>query len=173
MTVYNKRVFYGESLDVEKVAEEVVYIHYFIMVGLIPLSTTVHELVHSQNIFIPCQDVFGDYREFMDIYKNWMDPELIEKIESIEDRSKTFDNSLNTSILQQTVIPIHMIDNEQKYLIPTLENMDDMMSNKLKEIREQNSHALPDNNYYDNNQTLIKGMVYDDTLIRGMTYDAA
>ena len=38
MTVFNKRVFYGEDIDVEDVAKEVMYIHYFLMVGLIPLS---------------------------------------------------------------------------------------------------------------------------------------
>lgn len=176
LTVYNKRSFYGESLDVEDVAEEVVYIHYFIMVGLIPLSTTVHELVHSQNIFIPCQDVFGDYKEFMDIYKSWMDPELIEKIEAIEDKSKTFDNELNMNLLQQTMIPINMIDNENRYMVPALEDMNSIMSDKLKEIRNSNSHALTDNTY-DNNINFVRGMVYEEepkpNLIRGMMYDAA
>lgn len=175
LTVYNKRSFYGESLEVEEVAEEVVYIHYFIMVGLIPLSTTVHELVHSQNIFIPCQDVFGDYKEFMDIYKNWMDPELIDKINAIEDKSKTFNNELNMNLLRQTTIPVNMIDTENRYVVPALEDMNNIMNTKLKEIRNHNSHAITDNTYYDNNSdNLIRGMVYEEeTLVKGMVYDVA
>ena len=51
--VYNKRSFFEESLEAEMVAKEAMYIHYFMMVGLIPLSETVHDLVHDQLIFIP------------------------------------------------------------------------------------------------------------------------
>ena len=51
--VYRKRVFYQESLEVQLVAKEVTMLHYKLLVGLIPLSKTVHELVHDGKLFIP------------------------------------------------------------------------------------------------------------------------
>ena len=71
--VYNKRVAFHESIEEEWVAKEVMYLHYNLMVGLIPLAETVHELVHSGKIFIPLQFIdigFNDfYNEYMDTIK--------------------------------------------------------------------------------------------------------
>jgi len=47
LIVYNKRVAFNEPLDEEYVAKEVMYLHYNLMVGLIPLAETVHQLVYS------------------------------------------------------------------------------------------------------------------------------
>ena len=45
--IMDKRKFYNESLDIEMVAKEVIYVHYCALIGLIPLCQTVHKLVHS------------------------------------------------------------------------------------------------------------------------------
>ena len=50
------------------VAEEVMKLHYRNLVGLIPLSVTVHELVHDGKIFIPLQYLYGDYTKFIHEY---------------------------------------------------------------------------------------------------------
>lgn len=50
------------------IAEEVMELHYKNMVGLIPLSTTVHQLVHDGKICIPLQSVYGDYIMFLKEY---------------------------------------------------------------------------------------------------------
>ena len=57
--VYKKRVANYESLDVEMIAKEVTMLHYKLLVGLIPLSVTVHQLVHEGKLFIPVQNVLG------------------------------------------------------------------------------------------------------------------
>ena len=45
--VFRKRSALNESLNINAVAEEVMYLHYICWVGLIPLSATVHDMVHN------------------------------------------------------------------------------------------------------------------------------
>jgi hypothetical protein len=58
------------------IAEEVMKIHYQNKVGVLPLSVTVHQLVHSGKIFIPLQCVYGDYCTFLEEYKPYISQEL-------------------------------------------------------------------------------------------------
>ena len=170
LTVFNKRVFYGEDLDVEETAKEVMFIHYFLVVGLIPLSTTVHELVHNNFIFIPTNKVYGNYKEFEFIYGNWIPEDVKEKVKAREDNTLTYNEEVDKALLQQKQIPIQIFDNEGVHLIPTIESMEEMMNKRIEEIRYQNSHSLPDNssNKYDNNITITQ---IEPELIRGVTYD--
>lgn len=62
----------GYPLDPAVIAEEVVYLHFVGVVGLIPLSKTVHELVHASEIFIPINYVFGDIETFYRKYFKYM-----------------------------------------------------------------------------------------------------
>lgn len=156
MTVFNKRMFYGEDVDVEDVAKEVMYIHYFLMVGLIPLSQTVHELVHNQLLFIPTSYVVGNYKEFEATYGHWIPDETKDKIKAYEDRTLTYNHEYNIALLQQNQIPIQIEDKELS--MTSLESLNHMMNRRLEEIKYQNSHSLPDNNY-DNN--LIPGVIYE------------
>lgn len=54
------------------IAEEVMKVHYQCKVGLIPLSATVHELVHSGDIFIPLQCPRGDFIGFLEEYDQYI-----------------------------------------------------------------------------------------------------
>jgi len=83
-TVICKRLHTKESIEIYDVAEEVMYLHYKGFVGLVPLCTTVHELVHNQFLFIPTHIIRGNYREFINLYLEWMDPMLLENIERAE-----------------------------------------------------------------------------------------
>lgn len=56
------------------VAEEVMGLHYEGLVGLIPLSITVHELVHDGKIPIPLDAVYGKFVEFTKRYYDYIDP---------------------------------------------------------------------------------------------------
>lgn len=176
VTVFNKRVFYGENIDVEDVAKEVMYIHYFLMVGLIPLSETVHELVHNQYLFVPTDKVVGNYKEFEEIYGNWIPEEVKEKIDSYEQKTITYNVEVDKALLQQKQIAIELHDDTGMYQLPTMETMENIMNKKIEEIRHQNSHALPDNTYYNNiineENNLIRGVTYDPSpeLIPGIIY---
>jgi hypothetical protein len=52
------------------IADEVMKVHYEGLVGLIPLTNTVHELVHSGDVFIPVDKVYGNVKTFYNRYKD-------------------------------------------------------------------------------------------------------
>lgn len=55
-------------IDELEVAEEVMYLHYQGMVGLIPLSITAHELVHDGQLIVPLNCVRGKFVQFTKDY---------------------------------------------------------------------------------------------------------
>jgi hypothetical protein len=81
-TVISKRLEFGESINALNVADEVMDLHYSGIVGLVPLTITMHELVHNGRIFIPLQYIYHKYNEFFKEYEKYMNPSLIEKIEA-------------------------------------------------------------------------------------------
>lgn len=62
----------GYPLKPAVIAEEVIYMHFLGIVGLIPLSKTVHELVGAGEISIPITYVFGDIERFYKKYFKYM-----------------------------------------------------------------------------------------------------
>lgn len=91
--VYKKRCAYGEPVDVEDVAKEVMHIHYNMMVGLIPLAETPHELVHNKYLFVPLDRVYGAWSAFYDMYFPFMDLDYIENIRENVERTKAYKES--------------------------------------------------------------------------------
>lgn len=63
---------YGYPIEAAYIAQEVIKIHYHGVVGLIPLSKTVHELTHAGQILIPITYVFGDVGQFFLKYMKYM-----------------------------------------------------------------------------------------------------
>lgn len=131
--VYNKRVAFNEALDEEMVAKEVMYLHYNLWVGLIPLSETVHELVHNQYIFVPCTKVLGHWQEFYNRYKPYMSPEQIEQIESIIEASRYADNEEHKTILSKKFI---YVDPSGAYKLPKMEDVAAMLKNRITDLME-------------------------------------
>lgn len=81
-TVITKRLENGESINALNVADEVMDLHYSGVVGLVPLTITMHELVHKGRIFIPLQFIYHKYNEFFADYEEFMNESLKEKIEA-------------------------------------------------------------------------------------------
>lgn len=81
-TVITRRLENDEPIDALKVADEVMDLHYSGVVGLVPLTVTMHELVHSGRIFIPLQFIYHRYNEFFKEYEPYMNSTLIEKLEA-------------------------------------------------------------------------------------------
>ena len=143
--VFNKRMFYHESLEVEMVAKEVMYVHYFLMAGIIPLSETVHELVHSQSLFIPLGKSMGDWEEFLEIYKEFVPEETMNKIDMLRTQTLAYNNEDNVSILQQSPVILQLPGDTGSglYNTPTIsQNIEDSMMNRISEIK-QNRYQLP------------------------------
>lgn len=81
-TVISRRLACGESIGALKVADEVMDLHYSGLIGLIPLTTTMHKLVHNGRIFIPLQFIYHKYNEFYAEYEDYMNEALQEKLEA-------------------------------------------------------------------------------------------
>ena len=74
--VLNKHVtLYGDEYSIYAVADELCRLHYENKVGLIPLSLTVHELVHRGDIYIPINMVYGNVAQFYEEYKPYITKE--------------------------------------------------------------------------------------------------
>lgn len=89
--VLEKYIQTGEVLDDLMIAEEVVKIHYNNQVGLIPLSKTLHEVVHnSEKLTIPMYMIFGNYTKFLREYEEYWenDKAIRTKIELMIKRTK-------------------------------------------------------------------------------------
>ena len=81
-SVVNKFISEGIPLNDLFIADEVMDIHYRNMVGLIPLSKSLHQIIHnSDEIIIPLNIVYGNYRQFLIDYEDYLDETTIEKIE--------------------------------------------------------------------------------------------
>lgn len=153
ITVFNKRMFYNEPTDVELVAKEVMYIHYFLMVGLIPLAETVHELVHKQILFIPLDKVMGNYEYFISNYKQFIPDEAIEKIEYMKEQTRIYNESANLEILKQQPLYIEIPHDDYigTYKIPSMERIIDLMQNRVNELKNNNQKQISYSPmYYDN-----------------------
>ena len=111
-TVVNKRNDLGESMSVPMVAKEVMYQHYKLNVGLIPLCKTVHELVHNQYIFIPAWAVLGNYREFLNQYDKWVPLEVKANLRDLETESCNFNMDEMCKVLEHHIVTIKVNDDE-------------------------------------------------------------
>lgn len=139
--VYNKRMFHGESLELEMVAKEVMFLHYKLLVGLIPLSETVHELVHNNYLFIPLDKVLGNYRKFIELYEDFMTPEQLDILERNIEYSKAYIEEKNMRLLSKNYIYIDMTG---AYDMPAMSEVIDMMNKKVKQIQGKDIEIVAD-----------------------------
>ena len=92
--VLDKRILCGEEINDLMIAREVAKIHYNNQVGLIPLSKSLHEVVHSNNekLVIPMHMIFGDYVKFLAEYEDALNLDenknIKKKIELMIERTK-------------------------------------------------------------------------------------
>lgn len=133
VTIVNKRSRNNEPLTIESVAYEVMFVHYSLMVGLIPLSETVHQLVHSQYIFVPTDKVYGYYKNFVKAYYDYMDPELLDRLDELENLTKegTYNDSYK-EVLEKKYITVDMEGNNQ---FEQLHDLQKMLKEKMSELR--------------------------------------
>ena len=133
LIVYNKRVAFNEPLDEEYVAKEVMYLHYDLMVGLIPLAETVHQLVHAQYLFVPTTAVLGKYREFVNRYEPYMLPEQLEILEHIEEATKVYNGEDAKHLLSKNYI---YVDMSGSYNMPRTEDIITLVKDRIKCIMD-------------------------------------
>ena len=167
--VVRKRQYYREALDVQMVAKEVMELHYKLMVGLISLSQTVHELAHSSRIFVPTDKVLGRYDLFVQYYKPFCDPEQLEVLDRIEKYTEEKQSPvLNTNILNQNTVEYDIKD--KTYVLPDPSNINKAMLSQLHNIKE-NNYILPNveelNNIKNKNKAIAQSPIrFDYSLIK-------
>ena len=81
-TVINRRLALEEPITTLPVSDEVMSLHYEGKVGLVPLTVTMHELVHNGRIFIPLQFIYQDYAGFFREYEKYFNETTKDKLEA-------------------------------------------------------------------------------------------
>lgn len=98
-TVVNKFIDEATPLNDLYIADEVMELHYKNKVGLIPLSKTVHQIVHNSNeIIIPLDLIYGDFRGFLEEYNDYLDETLINKIETKINDTREFNSEMTKKL---------------------------------------------------------------------------
>jgi hypothetical protein len=131
--VFKKRQAYHENLEVEMTAKEVMYLHYNLMVGLIPLSLTPHQLLHNNYIFIPNDKVYGNYKKFVNLYYDFIEPETLDMFDRLEEITDA-DNTAHYTVLSQNRI---YLTPTGEYEVPNLNNLKTMLENRLTDLRNE------------------------------------
>lgn len=136
--VIQKRLQNYQSLEIEAVAKEVMFLHYNLLVGLIPLSETVHDLVHNSILFIPINKVFGHVKAFYDLYNPYMSVDIKASLNNILEYSKFYseDNS-NMKILNTNYLCLDLND---VYGEPDYIKLTRLMDSQIKYFKE---NAIP------------------------------
>lgn len=134
VTIYNKRKIFHEDLSVSMVAKEVMYVHYCLMVGLIPLAETVHELVHNQYLFIPTTKVFGHYKEFIKQYDDFLPEGLESTLSEIEKASEEYEDQLK--VLEKHYI---YLDTDEIQSNPNLNKIEQNLRQRIYDIKNGNN----------------------------------
>lgn len=89
-TVVNKCIEEAIPLNDLFIADEVMELHYTNKVGLIPLSKSIHQIIHNSNeLVIPLNLVYGNYKEFLEEYEDYLDENILDKMERKINETKT------------------------------------------------------------------------------------
>lgn len=132
--VAKKRIDCGENTDVPMVAKEVAFLHYNLLVGLIPLSTTVHELVGNGFLFVPTTKVFGAYKEFVKLYDDYILPEQKDVLERIEQLTEVYDETEAMNMLERHMIYVDI--SGDGYTFPSYEEIINLMRERISELNK-------------------------------------
>lgn len=133
--IANKRITMRESMDEDMIAKEVMWNHYKLHVGLIPLSETVHEIVHNQYLFIPTFAILGFWREFIEEYKDFVPQDIINKLDRLDQLSENYDINKETEVLTPGFVHVNVEDpeyqaSEEELYNLTKEILDNTMDKK-------------------------------------------
>ena len=139
--VIKKRLHKKESIDIFDISKEIMWLHYMGYVGLIPLSETIHELIHSGYLFIPTNLYRGNWRKFVEVYYDYIAPDVLDAIDVADEMTKEWledqshqnnivDNQLQILNLHNTYIKYNNID-RTKQIVPSR----DLIKDKINEIK--------------------------------------
>ena len=73
----------GFPIDPKDVADNVMKLHYEGIIGLIPLTSTIHEAVHSNAVYIKKSDIYGDFNKFYERYEEYLSDDAIDHYNNV------------------------------------------------------------------------------------------
>ncbi len=106
-TILDKYEDKDEFINPYTIAEEVMELHYEGKVGLIPLSTTQHQLVHDGQIFIPLQQIYQDYHKFYEEYEPWISSDTKDLLQFKVDMSMKCEK-IQSDVLDPTFVYVNI-----------------------------------------------------------------
>lgn len=161
MTVFNKRSRLHQSLDAEMVAKEVAYLHYLLVIGLIPLSKTEHKLVHNQALFVPIDKVLGNYEKFIDLYDKDIPEDAMQRYYTYKSMTESYNHNENMKVLEIAPTYLKLPGSDPNslgaYSDTSLQGLLDNTKDKLKQLTQKNTYQYQlDDKYDSNRQSLTK-----------------
>jgi hypothetical protein len=124
--VLNKYIEEAIPLNDLYIADEVMQLHYQNQVGLIPLSKSIHQIVHNSNdLVIPLNLVFGDYQSFLQEYNDYIDEDILDKLERKINETKQIKQEMIDKLT-----PSYVYIEVDGYVLPQKIEME----NKMKEV---------------------------------------
>jgi hypothetical protein len=95
----------GTGITTFSVADEVMRIHFECLVGIVPLSITMHEMAHNGNLFIDIRQVFGNVEKFLLNYDGHIGEERLNKLERLVELSHENADCVNEGLLDTSPQP--------------------------------------------------------------------
>jgi hypothetical protein len=116
------------------VASEVSKLHYNFLVGLVPLNTTAHKLVHNQQLNIHPDLVLGDWEKFYNLYQDYASDSLKKAM----DDAKFVQNNTNSD-----AYPTILRRSENKFIQHDIKKLEEVnISKMLTEIKLKSMNLL-------------------------------
>jgi hypothetical protein len=84
----NRHILLGKKFNSYTLINDIIQDHYNNIVGLVPLSLTVHQLVHAGQIFVNLSQVYGNINAFMEKYSFAMNDDMIDKFNKLVEYSE-------------------------------------------------------------------------------------
>lgn len=109
----------GVPLDPKDIAEEVMKLHYDGKIGLIPLTSTIHEAVHSNTIHIKPSDIYGNYHAFFEEYEEYLSEDSVQHYNNVISLTDEEVNLYNKEKLKRVISEYNIVyeddDDSLKY----------------------------------------------------------
>ena len=146
--VYQKRCYYNESLEPQMVSKEVMMLHYKLLVGLVALTTTEHQLMHDGKLFYPANKILGRWDVFEKLYQTWIGSDLLDMTERIRQYSDDNSDLMKTMEILQPKHITYSFNANSEYRLPEPANIQNHLTNRLQDIKN-NNYRLPTKNNSD------------------------
>ena len=108
----HEKLYGEENINVFDIANEVMRIHYEGRIPLCPITATVHELIHSEGLFIPIQIIsqsgWGNWRLFLSLYKQYMSDDFTKRVQEYLGQSNKVAEDYQLPIVQRKYTYIQM-----------------------------------------------------------------